>query len=258
MPSNFGSRRLRGSLHAAASMVDSYSAVRSRAGAARLVLQEMAPDTVELLTASALQANALVAILKRQQIQASLSKEQKASLSEMLIAVPWAPNHLAWCLTALQGKDGGNDRRQQQNFMRFVNYMSEFEWEALLKSGKDFRIVINILLEVLVGRLLCINPTEPTKKLVASIALLAQGSDADAAAAFQHTSMVVDEDKWRMLDHVKREYKARVKREKKRDNRYRLATTWRSCRRTRQSFSLGPMRISITASRSKVAGRSAH
>ncbi len=198
-------------------MVDAHAAIRSRTVAARSVLSSLTPGSPEHLSASALQVGALVSLLMRGSIQAALSKDEKAMLTVMMAKLPWAPNHLAKCLAALQGKDSACSRRPQQDFVSFLNYLSSFEWDLLEKHCKDFRVVCQILLDALVGRLRCINPTEFTKKLVASIILylLQQADihddDIHESAGFCSES-VPFEQKTQMLKFVKKIYKKRVKR----------------------------------------------
>ena len=119
-------------------MVDAHAAIRSRTVAARSVLSSLTPGSPEHLSASALQVGALVSLLMRGSIQAALSKDEKAMLTVMMAKLPWAPNHLAKCLAALQGKDSACSRRPQQDFVSFLNYLSSFEWDLSEKHCTDF------------------------------------------------------------------------------------------------------------------------
>lgn len=120
---------------------------------------------------SFLQVLAVVAVLDRKLVQDALTPEKKATLSQMLAKVPWMPTHLSKALAALQGKNAVKTRRAQQNFIHFTNYISANEWKHLWNHRNELDAMIPFLLEILGGRLKCMNPTENTKKLVASIAL---------------------------------------------------------------------------------------
>ena len=186
-------------------MTDAYVACRSRIGAARLVLEALPEGSPELQSLSALQTNALATLLRRDQTQAFLSKDQKASLSAMLVKIKWAPEHLALCLAALQGKDSVcSNRRAQQDFVAFLNYVSLYEWKHVEKSCHDFQIVCQILLEVLVDRLNCINPTEATKKFLATTLTYIENQSQGASADYGQ--------KGSMLEYVKKVYRTRTKR----------------------------------------------
>ena len=58
-----------------------------------------------------------------------------------------------------------------QNFVAFPAYLSRKEWDELSRYSADWRAVCNIFVRVLLERLLCINPSEPTKKKVTAFAL---------------------------------------------------------------------------------------
>ena len=184
-----------------------YVACRSRIGAARLVLEEVV-GTPMFDTASGLQLNALVTVLNRANIQKSLGPQEKACLTAMIVQSPFSNKHKEQALLSLQnGTDVQPTRRKQQNHLNFVNYLCSFEWSQIQANAYDANVVVQILLEVLVGRLNCINPSESLKKLVASIALYVgtHGRDLECLDVNEATKI-------KMLKYVKTCWKARTKR----------------------------------------------
>ena len=143
---------------------------RSALGAVRMALDNVTVGSQAHATLSLLQAKAAVQALSR--CQAGLTADQKASLSTMLLVVKWVPDHLQSCLAALSGDDAmGVRRRDGQNFIAFIHYISLSEWKALQKYAFDVRMCVQVIAKVLTSRLLCINPSEGTKKFIATVVL---------------------------------------------------------------------------------------
>ena len=110
-------------------------------------------------------------MVERKLIQEALNAEQRADLGKRLADVPWANNHLCLLLQTLDGQYSSHSRRPMQNFVAFPAYLSRDEWNEISKYSADWRAVCNIFVRVLMERLFCINPSEPTKKLVTAFAL---------------------------------------------------------------------------------------
>ena len=142
-------------------------ALRARIGTTRLLLEKSTGTARRSL--STIQCNAVLEMMDKSEAQ--FSSEDRANLSDILMSAGFEADHLERLLCRLSS---GEDvrRRKQQDHCAFLNYFSENEWAAMQDKDMQCTEIINKMVQVLMDRLDCINPSEPTKKLVASAALL--------------------------------------------------------------------------------------
>jgi hypothetical protein len=207
-------------------------------------------ESVEKTCMSSLQVTAIVTFLKKKIVQESLSADGRASLGGMLVKVAWGHGDLAQCLAALEGKSKIGNRRKQQNFMNWTAYVSSKEWDMMNTNRADFNVIVQIILEIIVGRLRCVNPTEGTKKFVSTIALYFMAT---------HNGQYSYDSKLKMLQHVKKSWKTRNRIDAREKKKLRLAITSKSCQLIQRSC-WRAISTSICMRDSKLtdAGQSAH
>ena len=147
--------------------MESFSQVRARVGAARVLLEQAAqgPSRISIST---LQTMALVDLL--QTTSAHLSSEQKAVIGEQVVGAGFEEPDQAIILEALTHGCLSKGRRKQQDGMAFLQYLSADEWKQM--GQLKVMEVANLLINVAMCRLCIVNPSEPTKKLIASAALV--------------------------------------------------------------------------------------
>ena len=143
-----------------------FQRARARIGAARLMLQDLRGQ--DHATVSLLQSNALIELLRSEAARQHLDAEQRASLSTQMLSVDFPEEQLSALLAVLAGeKIKLKTRRDAQNAIHAFEYFSDREWERL-DTCKHQPSIEETILDVLVHRMNCINPNEPTVKLLSS------------------------------------------------------------------------------------------
>ena len=147
---------------------------------------------------SSIQKEALVNVLAR----SILTADQRASLCDHLQEGFFEEVHTYEILKHLEAV--GTDltalgRRKQQDGRECLNYVSDGEWQSIGELEDPFD-VIGSLISIAIMRCNLVNPSEPTKKMFASAALVATQKDqiaipnARKAAAHKHAVS-----KWREM-----------------------------------------------------------
>ena len=181
-------------------MVDSFAMCRARIQCAGVAVSNLDRDSKQHELLSGVQMKALRHLMRQRTIQETLTIEEKAILSAQMSKVPWAKDHLEQLLAVVDDVRGLTNRRGMQNFESFPKYLSTFDWDIVFKNEKDSELVCDILINVLTSRFNCVNPSEGTKKLVASIAL-------HLLSKFQGVKGF----KAKLLNHVRKHYEVRKK-----------------------------------------------
>ena len=146
--------------------MDVFARCSARVGAARLVLAKLSPDSPAHKACSSVQKDALQEILETKECRDGLSSEQRASLQDLIMAAPYVDDDKSQCLISLAGGQSRKPRTKQQDATHCLEYLSETEWQLCPRMGPLG--VLQLLFDVLVSRMQCFNPTEPTLKWVAS------------------------------------------------------------------------------------------
>ena len=146
--------------------MDVFARCSARVGAARLVLAKLSPDSPAHKACSSVQKDALQEILETKECRNGLSCEQRASLQDLIMAAPYVDDDKSQCLISLAGGQSRKPRTKQQDATHCLEYLSETEWQLCPRMGPLG--VLQLLFDVLVSRMQCFNPTEPTMKWVAS------------------------------------------------------------------------------------------
>ena len=146
--------------------MDVFARCSARVGAARLVLAKLSPDSPAHKACSSVQKDALQEILETKECRDGLSCEQRASLQDLIMAAPYVDDDKSQCLISLAGGQSRKPRTKQQDATHCLEYLSETEWQLCPRMGPLG--VLQLLFDVLVSRMQCFNPTEPTLKWVAS------------------------------------------------------------------------------------------
>ena len=152
----------------------SYQTVRARQGVARIHLAALEPGSATLVASSKLQTNGVLELLGRGQ---QMSETQRAQLGTMAATLQLCPTDLTSIMSALAGRPAGDEaapkaakqiRREGQDLMPWDSYVSSDEWDRLLDKTINRRAKQQLLIEIVVGRLWGINPTEDSMKWLAS------------------------------------------------------------------------------------------
>ena len=146
--------------------MDVFARCSARVGAARLVLAKLSPDSPAHKACSSVQKDALQELLETKECRDGLSCEQRASLQDLIMAAPYVDDDKSQCLISLAGGQSRKPRTKQQDATHCLEYLSEKEWQLCPRLGQLG--VVQLLFDVLVSRMQCFNPTEPTLKWVAS------------------------------------------------------------------------------------------
>ena len=146
--------------------MDVFARCSARVGAARLVLAKLSPDSPAHKACSSVQKDALQELLETKECRDGLSCEQRASLQDLIMAAPYVDDDKSQCLISLAGGQSRKPRTKQQDATHCLEYLSEKEWQLCPRLGQLG--VMQLLFDVLVSRMQCFNPTEPTLKWVAS------------------------------------------------------------------------------------------
>ena len=146
--------------------MDVFARCSARVGAARLVLAKLSPDSPAHKACSSVQKDALQELLETKECRDGLSCEQRASLQDLIMAAPYVDDDKSQCLISLAGGQSRKPRTKQQDATHCLEYLSEKEWQLCPQLGQLG--VMQLVFDVLVSRMQCFNPTEPTLKWVAS------------------------------------------------------------------------------------------
>ena len=99
--------------------------------------------------------------------------DQKASLTALIGQCSFLDSHMEAVLPMISGSLP--KRRKNQDFMHWVYYLSKEDWKDVAKAlrvstaDQMVRTMLQKMLDVVLWRYGCINPTEGTKKLMASV-----------------------------------------------------------------------------------------
>ena len=149
-----------------------FAQLRGRVGAARLTLAELNKGGELHKVSSNLQANAVIASLK--QHGKELTADEKASLCSMITTAGFVEKDATSILNVISNSLPAKARREAQNHVGFLQYLSTSEW-SIATHGLD--AAINVFIKVLVHRLGCVNAGEPTLKRLTAAALVVDHGD---------------------------------------------------------------------------------
>ena len=110
-------------------MGDPRLTLRGRLGAARLALDDASPACKDAV--SRCQANAVIDMMRR--FGPSLSAEDRATLLEQAMLVPWTPSDLDAISTCIAGPTQAkvDNRRHSQDYRAIVHYLDERRWKLI-------------------------------------------------------------------------------------------------------------------------------
>jgi len=158
---------------------------RVRIEAARALLQNLHGPSLE--ATSELQAQAVIAWLT--QHGKELDIEERSALNAQVVQTKFLPKDRDAILAALATGARKINRRGSQDAMHAFEYFSANEWD-MLEDCKNQSRLIELILDVVVNRMLCINPCEHTIKLLTSgIIVLANGQNIDAVTLGEKISL---------------------------------------------------------------------
>jgi len=153
-----------------------FERARARIGAARILLQELPLYSPQHRATSSLQSDALVVLLRSAACRKDLNAEQAATLSTQIHGAKFHAEHLSEILAELAGQRKKR-RRDCQDATNAFEYFSADEWDSMT-AQEHAGLIQAVVLDVVVGRMQCINPSEPTIKLLMSgILALSHGED---------------------------------------------------------------------------------
>jgi hypothetical protein len=178
--------------------MDVFARCSARVGAARLVLAKLSPDSPAHKACSSVQKDALQELLETKECRDGLSCEQRASLQDLIMAAPYVDDDKSQCLISLAGGQSRKPRTKQQDATHCLEYLSEKEWQLCPRLGQLG--VVQLLFDVLVSRMQCFNPTEPTLKWVASSVIVITTPKDELA-------LVTEDQKKQMQNGVRRKLK---------------------------------------------------
>ena len=147
---------------------------------------------------SSVQKDALQELLETKECRDGLSCEQRASLQDLIMAAPYVDDDKSQCLISLAGGQSRKPRTKQQDATHCLEYLSEKEWQLCPRLGQLG--VVQLLFDVLVSRMQCFNPTEPTLKWVASSVIV-------ITTPKEELALVTEDPKKQMQNGVRRKLK---------------------------------------------------
>ena len=152
--------------------LDTFAWCRARIGAARLHLQPLSGALRD--SSSAIQREAICDVVAR---GVPLNPDQSVTLCDMVMACNFTDACKTIILNNLHSSSSASKagRRKQQNAMAFLSYVKGVEWGCVdaKKTAQDVRGVCNLFACILHNRMKCVNPSEPTIKLVTSASFVA-------------------------------------------------------------------------------------
>jgi hypothetical protein len=113
-------------------MASTYASLRGAIGAARVILEQCRGQPVHAAV-SQVQKNAVIDSITR--ADTVLEAQEKAALSHLLLAVPWAGEDAAHALESLVKGGVDKSRRRQQDFKAIVCYLDQPRWDHILDSN---------------------------------------------------------------------------------------------------------------------------
>ena len=174
-----------------------------RLGAARLALASV-EGTPRHASVSNIQKAAAIELL--QDVTAkrkSLSGEEVADISDLIMQAAWAHGHADELLQIL-ANGAVPKRRKQQEFFAATTYLNQARWNRFTNPNSDLNGKADFFANFVACNLDCINPTEPTYKHWASQILVAH-FDKDTCRSLDRGS------KYALMGHLKKEHKKNVK-----------------------------------------------
>ena len=114
------------------------------------------------------------------------------------MAAPYVDDDKSQCLISLAGGQSRKPRTKQQDATHCLEYLSEKEWQLCPRLGQLG--VVQLLFDVLVSRMQCFNPTEPTLKWVASSVIV-------ITTPKEELALVTEDQKKQMQNGVRRKLK---------------------------------------------------
>ena len=151
-------------------MADARLLLRGRLGASRLAL-EGKEATPCFSAVSRAQCNSILELMGRH--GSSLTPDERASLLDIAIQVPFAPTDAQLVTTSIAGPPvvAGSDRRRSQEFLAMVYFIDRTRWDSLLSDQVNIIAKEDILISLFRALGLQI-PNELTFKRLASIIMM--------------------------------------------------------------------------------------
>ena len=173
-----------------------------RLGAARLALAGV-EGTPRHASVSNIQKAAAIELLQDVTASRSLSGEEVAHISDLIMQATWAHGHADELLQIL-AKGAVPKRRKQQEFFAATTYLNQARWNRFTNPNCDLNGKADFLANFVACDLDCINPTEPTYKHWTSQILVAH-FDKDTCRSLDRGS------KYALMAHLKKQHKLNVK-----------------------------------------------
>jgi hypothetical protein len=173
-----------------------------RLGAARLALASV-EGTPRHASVSNIQKAAVIELLQDATASRSLSGEEVAHISDLIMQATWACGHADELLQIL-ALGAVPKRRKQQEFFAATTYLNHARWNRFTNPNCDLNSKADFFANFAACNLDCINPTEPTYKHWTSQILVAH-FDKDTCRSLDRGS------KYALMDHLKKEHKKNVK-----------------------------------------------
>ena len=173
-----------------------------RLGAARLALAGV-EGTPRHASVSNIQKAAAIELLQDVTAKRSLSGEEVAHISDLIMQATWAHGHADELLQIL-ANGAVPKRRKQQEFFAATTYLNQARWNRFTNPNCDLNGKADFFANFVACNLDCINPTEPTYKHWASQILVAH-FDKDTCRSLDRGS------KYALMGHLKKEHKKNVK-----------------------------------------------
>ena len=173
-----------------------------RLGAARLALAGV-EGTPRHIAVSTIQKSAAIELLQDLTAKRSLSADEVAHISDLIMQATWAHGHADELLQIL-ANGAVPKRRKQQEFFAATTYLNQARWNRFTNPNCDLNGKADFFANFVACNLDCINPTEPTYKHWASQILVAH-FDKDTCRSLDRGS------KYALMGHLKKEHKKNVK-----------------------------------------------
>ena len=173
-----------------------------RLGAARLALAGV-EGTPRHIAVSTIQKAAATELLQDLTAKRSLSADEVAHISDLIMQATWAHGHADELLQIL-ANGAVPKRRKQQEFFAATTYLNQARWNRFTNPNCDLNGKADFFANFVACNLDCINPTEPTYKHWASQILVAH-FDKDTCRSLDRGS------KYALMGHLKKEHKKNVK-----------------------------------------------
>jgi hypothetical protein len=161
------------------SAMDAFGSIKARLNAAEGMLGKAKKGSARLRAASHIQRDAVLALVAN----GSLLSAQKADLVDMVMSTGFEEADEEAILDAITKAEAPDmpcaksGRRKMQNGVAFLSYVSKVEWDTIKCLGGQVLAVMDVFIPVLHDRCGIINATEPTKKWLASAAMVAAHPD---------------------------------------------------------------------------------